>query len=127
MSAGRNWAHKLWAVTAAAGYMILGFVMRLPLARAVLCADRSTGGGVVLPPEEEPQTRTAGESSEPDLAALALTEQSSGEPLPPRDAGEGLSAEAARKAAIVENLFHAERRRRKALEAEARFRLHAPR
>ena len=87
--------------------------------RAAECADRSTGGGPALSPEEEPQARAAGESSEPDLAALALTEQCS--PLPLREAGEGLSAEAARKAAIVENLFHAERRRRKALEAEARL------
>ena len=89
------------------------------LTQCSCCADRSAGGGVALAEEEEqPQTRAAGEASDPDLTALALTEQSSGEPLPPRDAGEGLSAEAARKAAIVENLFYAERRRRKTLEAE---------
>jgi len=81
-------------------------------------AGFSAGNRPVPPPEEDRRLSGAGESSDPDLAALALTEQTSDE-LPPRESGEGFSAEAARKAAIVENLYHAERRRRKTLEAEA--------
>ena len=80
-------------------------------------ADCSAGGGALS--EEERRQSAVRDSSEPDLAALALTEQAEEEVVPP-EMGEGLSAEAARKAAIVENLFHAERRRRKSLEAEAR-------
>lgn len=81
-------------------------------------ADFSAGNRTVPLPEEDRRLSAVGESSDPDLAALALTEQASDE-LPPRESGEGFSAEAVRKAAVVENLYHAERRRRKALETEA--------
>ena len=85
--------------------------------RHMLCG--AAGQCAVSPQEEDQRLSGAGESSEPDLAALALADQP-GEELPPREPGEGFGAEAARKAAVVENLYHAERRRRKALEAEAR-------